>query len=357
MKVAVLGAGNGGVAAAWDWGSHGHEVSLWSSPEFGHNLGPIAEQGGVTCVGSETGFGEVAYAGHDIEKTLAGAELVLAVGPAYSTEPYALAVKPYLSHDQLYVVCPSSCLGAVVFKNALGLERHAESPVIGETSTLPYGVRITGPAEITMYNKLQGGFVVAALPGAGTERLRSALAQVYPGVESGGSILQTSLQNGNPVIHPATTLLNAARIESSGDFLFYEEGVTPASGGLIKAVDDERLAIAAKLGLRVLPDPEIGVLQGYMTEPSYVEGYVRAPGFRGIVAQAALDHRYLVEDVGFGLVFLSDLGRHVGVPTPVMDAIITLTSSILNRDFRAEQARTLGSVGLGDLSLDELRHL
>ncbi len=357
MKVTVLGAGNGGVAAAWDWGIHGHEVALWSSPEYGDNLGPIAEKGGVTCLGSEAGFGEVAYAGSDIGKALKGAELVLAVGPAYSTEAYARAVKPHLSSDQLYVVCPSSCLGAVVFKNALGLELRAESPVIGETSTLPYGVRVTGPAEITMYNKLKGGVFVAALPSTGTEQLRAALAQVYPGVESGGSILQTSLQNGNPVIHPATTLLNASRIESPADFLFYEDGVTPASGGLIQAVDDERLAIAAKLGLRVLPDPEIGVLQGYMTEATYVDGYVTAPGFRGIVAQTALDHRYLVEDVGFGLVFLSDLARQIGVPTPVMDALITLASTILKRDFVAEQARTLDSVGLGQLTVDELRRL
>ncbi|MEZ5090886.1 MAG: hypothetical protein R2719_14980 [Micropruina sp.] len=28
------------------------------------------------------------------------------------------------------------------------------------------------------------------------------------------------------------------------------------------------------------------MLQGYMTEATYVDGYVTAPGFRGIVAQA-----------------------------------------------------------------------
>lgn len=357
MKVAVLGAGNGGVAAAWDWATHGHEVALWSSERYGDNLAPIAERGGVTCRGSLEGFAKVGYAGTDLEHALTDAELVLAVGPAYSTESFGQAVRPYLADDQLHVVCPSSCLGSVVFKNALGLDLMADTPVIGETSTLPYGVRVTGPAEITMYNKLTGGMYVAALPGSGTERLRAALAQVYPGMQAAGSILQTSLQNGNPVIHPATTLLNASRIESPGDFLFYEDGVTPASGGLIQAVDSERIAIGAALGLTVLPDPEIGVLQGYMTEASYVNGYVTAPGFRGILAQTSLDHRYLTEDVGFGLVFLTDLARRVGVRTPVMDALIALASSILKRDFVAEQARTLGSVGLGDLTVDELRRL
>ena len=357
MKVAVIGAGNGGVAAAWDWGSHGHEVALWSSEEFGAAIAPIAAKGGITCSGSIDGFGEVAYAGFDLGKALAGAELVLAVGPAYSTEPFARGIKPYLSDDQLYVVCPSSCLGSVVFKNALGLDLMAKSPIIGETSTLPYGVRLSGPAQITMFNKLTGGMFVAALPGSGTDRLVSALQQVYPGIEAGSSILQTSLQNGNPVIHPATTLLNASRIESPADFLFYEDGVTNASGTLIEAVDNERLAIAHTLGLNVRPDPVLGVEQGYMDEATYVDGYVKAPGFRGIAAQTALNHRYLTEDVGFGLVFFTDLARRIGVETPVMDALITIASTVLKRDFRAEQARTLGSVGLGDLGLEELRNL
>ena len=71
MKVAVIGAGNGGVAAAWDWGSHGHEVALWSSEEFGAAIEPIAAKGGITCSGSIDGFGEVAYAGFDLGKALA----------------------------------------------------------------------------------------------------------------------------------------------------------------------------------------------------------------------------------------------------------------------------------------------
>ena len=67
--------------------------------------------------------------------------------------------------------------------------------------------------------------------------------------EEAAGIFQTTLQNGNPVIHPAVTLLNAALIErTGGDFMFYEEGVTEAVGRVMKAVDDERLAIARALG-------------------------------------------------------------------------------------------------------------
>jgi len=96
---------------------------------------------------------------------------------------------------------------------------------------------------------------------------------------------QTTLQNGNPVIHPAVTLTNTALIErTAGDFRFYEDGITPAVGRLIQAVDRERLTIAAALGVRILSEPDLGVEQGYMTESNYSTGYSKAPGFLGIKA-------------------------------------------------------------------------
>jgi opine dehydrogenase len=167
--------------------------------------------------------------------------------------------------------------------------------------------------------------------------------------------MQTSLQNGNPIIHPAITLMNVAAIErTSGDFYFYEEGVTPAVGRLIEAVDRERLAIAKKLGVDVLPDPELGMIQGYQTENNYDTSYQRAPGYKGIKAQSSLDYRYFNEDIGYGLVFMSNLGAQMGVPTPHMDAIITIASTLMKRDYRNERKRTMDTLGLTEKTLDDL---
>ena len=106
--------------------------------------------------------------------------------------------------------------------------------------------------------------------------------------------------------------------------------------------------------MTVLSDPAMGVLQGYMVEENYSTGYSAAPGFRGIKAQSRLDNRYLTEDVGYGMVFLSDLGRQIGVPTPVMDAIIEVASVLMARDFRGEQKRTMATAGLADLTREQL---
>lgn len=357
MKVAVLGSGNGACATAADFALHGHEVRLWDSPDFPHTIAAVREAGGITASGDLTGTARLAYVGHDAAAALAGAEYVYAVGPAFSTAPMALAVREHLRPEQTVVVMPSSVLGSVVFKQALGVQLSAQVPVIAETSTLPYAVRLTGPTHVTVYLKLRDGVFVASLPGGESQRVAGAMSDVYA-VSASRSVFATTLQNGNPVIHPAVTLLNAAQIErTGGDFMFYEDGVTPAVGRLMEAVDTERQDIARGLGLQILSEPALGKLQGYMLEENYSTGYSRAPGFAGIRAQPQLDHRYLNEDVGYGLVFLAELGERVGVPTPRIDAVIAMASIVMGRDYRAEQVRGLAALGLGDYSAEELAAL
>lgn len=96
-KVAVLGSGNGGCAAAADWSLAGHEVRIFDFPEFTEQISAVSQKGGVTITGELEGFAPVHYAGHSIEETIRGAELILAIWPAYSTEPFANAVKDLIT--------------------------------------------------------------------------------------------------------------------------------------------------------------------------------------------------------------------------------------------------------------------
>ncbi|WP_410960305.1 hypothetical protein, partial [Salmonella sp. SAL4431] len=82
------------MASAFDFAQHGHDVALYDLPEFDANVAAVAKAGGIAASGDLEGFVPIRYAGHDAAEALAGAELVLLVGPAYSTEPLAAAAKP-----------------------------------------------------------------------------------------------------------------------------------------------------------------------------------------------------------------------------------------------------------------------
>ena len=358
MKIAVLGAGAGGTAVAFDCASFGHDVRLFDFPQFSENIAAIAEQQGIHAEGDISGFATITSASHDIDATLEGAELIYVVGPAYSTTPFGEAVAGKLKSGQTVIVSPSSCGGALAFKKAAGLDVADDAIRVAETSTLHYAVRLTKPGSVRVFLKLKAGNLLAALPGQHTDAVLRLIADVYPSMEPAKSVMQTSLQNANPIIHPAVTLANAARIEgTSGDFLFYEEGVSDATGRLIEELDKERIAVGASMGVTVLPDPVMGMRQGYMLADDYGEAYRKAPGFKGIGAQPRLDHRYLNEDVGYGLVFMSQLARQVGVETPTMDAIIQVASVLMDRDYAGEALRTPASLGIAALSAKELGKL
>jgi opine dehydrogenase len=355
MVITVMGAGNGGLAIAFEWAHRGHEVRVYSDPDFADNVRRVRERGGISAEGVLSGFAPITVATTDPEEALVGAELVFAVSPAYATEALGAAARPHLRDGMTVVVCPGSCVGSLAFKRAAGLDLMDESILVGETSTLPYAVRATELGGVRFFHRFDTGLYAAAAPRTGTPRLLDTVRQVWPETEEAATVFQTTLQNGNPVIHPAVTILNAALIERThGDFAFYEEGVTQASGRLMEAVDGERLAIADALGVSILSEPEAGVRQGYMTEANYSTGYSKAPGFLGIRAQSQLNNRYLTEDVGYSMVFLTDLARALEVPTPTMDAVVRVASVILDRDFVAEGARTMAGLGLADLTREAL---
>lgn len=355
MKIAVLGSGNGGCAVAFDWAQNGHDVYLFDFSKFSTNIKAINENGGIKSTGMLEGVAKLKYAGHDLKIVIEGADLIFVVGPAYSTEPFGKAIKPYLEKGQIIIVCPSSCGGSLVLKNAMGVDVENDDYIVAETSTLPYAVRVMEPGRINVFLKLKGGLFIAATPAKHTNKVYNLTKEVYPALRPAKNVFQTTLQNANPVIHPAVSLLNTALIErTKGDFNFYEEGVTEAVGKLIKAVDDERIKIGKKLGFDIIKDPELGMRQGYMQEDTYDKGYSEAKGFKGIKAQSSLDYRYFNEDVGYGLVFMTDLARKVGVETPIMDSIINIVSMLMDRDYRGEKMRTMESLGLGEYDFDKM---
>ena len=64
----------------------------------------------------------------------------------------------------------------------------------------------------------------------------------------------------------------------------------------------------------------------------------------------------MIEDVPCGLVAMSALGRAAGVATPVIDGLITLTSTMLRRDFRRRDG-IFEQLGLAGKSVGEMRSI
>jgi opine dehydrogenase len=77
---------------------------------------------------------------------------------------------------------------------------------------------------------------------------------------------------------------------------------------------------------------------------------------RWIRAPATIDHRFLNEDVPYGLVAIAELGRVAGVPTPCADAVIAIASIVAARSYRQE-GLTLERMGIAGMTAAEVTAL
>lgn len=349
-EIAIIGAGNGGCAGAADLTLRGFDVRLYGrSPS---TVAPIIEQGVIDITGV---LGEravpIAKVTSDAGEAVRGADLVIMMGPTHAHRAMAETIAPHLAEDQILLAAPGHTV--LLIPNAL----RASGCKIGafcETATLPYIARKRGPTAVHITQAARF-LVFAAFPGGRTDELADAIKPVYPSVHPGINLLQTVFPYTNAIHHPPAILCNAGRVEATGgDYYHYYDGISPAVGRMIDALDLERRAIAASLEVEVLPFVEQFYRAGYTTKAARDSGlayevFHQSEPDRWIRAPSSLDHRFLNEDVPYGLVLLSELGRLAGVETPLIDHMIHLACVATGQDFRAI-GLTLERVGLGGLT-------
>ena len=54
---------------------------------------------------------------------------------------------------------------------------------------------------------------------------------------------------------------------------------------------------------------------------------------------------------------MSELGKQIGVETPVIDSVVEIVSVVMKKDYRSEKKRTMKTLGLGEYTLDELNEI
>lgn len=348
-KIAVLGAGNGGCAAAADLTLRGYEVRLFSRTE--ETLNPIRKKDGIALVeNGEEKFASPFFVSPHLPPVIDGVDLIIVCAPAVAHEYLANGLARYLQDGQRIMLNPGHTGGSLHFANTLRHSGLRARIKLCETVTLTYICRMPQPARVEIYRRTTH-LRCAAFPGSDGFSLIPEIQEIFPDVVRAQDVLETGFANINAIMHPAGMIGNAGWIEKTrGDFLYYREGITPAIAAWIEKVDQERLEIVKRLVLDPVRFVDIFFQAGLTTEEARASGSVyraihESEPNRTIKAPASLDHRYLKEDVGYGLVPMAEIGRSLGVKTPVIDALIVLASLMHNFDYRAE-GLTLKKMGL-----------
>jgi opine dehydrogenase len=355
-KIAVLGAGHGGFAAAADLTRLGFEVTLQS--RNAERLAEVKARGGIAMQGVYEGFVPIKAITTDVARAIEGADLIMLVVPSIAIGHYARELAPLMTPERIVLINPGHTGGGLAFVAALREAGYRGDVQTCETVTLTYICRMSGPASVNVYSYTRN-LAFAAFPGRHADTLYRLIKPIYPQIVPASNVLETALNNINATFHPPGMLMNAGWIEhTGGDFMFYREGITPSVGRVTEAIDAERMAVARALGVPSRTFLEGFYRAGLTSEEGRDSGsiskacYLSEPN-RLVKSPPQLDHRYIHEDIGYGLVPMAALGELVGVPTPTMDIFIDLAGIALGTDFRRE-GLTLKKMGLAGIPPAEL---
>jgi methylmalonyl-CoA mutase cobalamin-binding subunit len=353
-RYTVIGAGHGGKAMAAHLSLMGFPVKLYNRTE--ENISVIKARDGIELIGEEDvprGFGQLELATSDLQEALEGADVIMVVLPSTAHAEIAQAAAAYLRPGQIVVLNPGRTLGALEFARMLNLRGCSPGVIVSEAETLIYASRSEGPAKARIF-RIKESVPLAALPARHTPHVLSVLHGAYPQFIDGKSILHTGMNNMGAIFHPALTLLNAGRIESTlGDFQFYIDGVTPAVARVLEVLDRERVTVASALGIRARTAQEWLKMAYDARGEDLHDAIHNQPGYYGIGAPSTLNHRYISEDVPMSLVPIAALGQQFGVRVRGMDSIIRLACIIHRTDYW-RRGRTLEKLGIASWSVSEL---
>ena len=359
-KITVIGGGNGAFAATVDLTLKGFKVNLCDPFNEGENLKPLMAEGKINYLGV-LGEGSVApnLITNQIEAAAKNVDLFLVCVPSTAHEAMASQLAPVLQPHANVLLNPGHTCGALHFLQVVRKTGFTEEFSLGETNTLTYIARKQDPNTIDITNVARNVYV-SALPSIQLETIMQKFKMCYPDLKSTKTVIGTSLRNVNAIMHTPGMILAAAWIEhTGGDFYFYYDAATLAVSRLMKMIDDERLSIAAAWNEPIEPLIDLLASLGTTTEEARESGslqkaFLDSEPNRWIKAPPSLDHRYMHEDFGYGLVAMSVLGQIVGVETPVLDSVIRIGSVINDIDYVAT-GRNMSRLGLTGMTRKEIQ--
>jgi len=353
MKVAVMGGGNGSHTIAADLSLKGLKVNMFELEIFAEQIKGVFESRQIEISGvAGQGKAQLNLVTTNIKEAIEDVEIIFIPLPGFAISTYAELLAPYLREDQFVIIMPGT-LGTLEFRKILINKGNKKDIVFAEIGGLPFATRLVGPGKVKTFH-IRSVCPFATLPGNQASLVYNKVKKLYPSFRVKNTVVETGLGFLNPVLHPAGALLNAGRIERAhGDFYMYEEGMTPSVIKVIESIDRERLAIGEKMGIKLPSAVEMMVESGYGPKGTLWQSMNGSEGLTPIKGPDSLTHRYVTEDVPYGLVVWASMGNAVGIETPTMDALIEIGSVIIGKDCWKE-GRNLEKMGIEGLSLRQI---
>lgn len=357
MKITIIGCGNAGLIHAAKLIEKGHEVALLKTSSTNSDFYNIIKSEGGYNVKDDTNGGNRFFVRpsivtRNVEKAIGFGDIIMVMTTTLQHESIAKLIAPFVRDGQIIILVPGY-LGSLIFK------KHIDKKIIySEWETTAYNGRIMDSmyVRISFYNPRNA---ISVSPSSEAENVLAILSQCFSNTQYlRRNLLESALHNPNYIVHPIGILFSASRIEySKGEFWMYKEAFTDSVVNVIKAFDIEKNKMLQAFGCQPLDYFEAAKwrneenldIDAMIVFKSFADSSNKGPSF--------VNHRYLLEDVPMGLGLYVSIGKILGLDTSIQEAIISLSSALLNKDLK-KNARTIQDlIGKTDITIDDIKEV
>ncbi|MDR0355174.1 MAG: NAD/NADP octopine/nopaline dehydrogenase family protein [Deltaproteobacteria bacterium] len=384
--IAVLGGGAVAKAVSADSALAGAKVRICDLEPFASKTLFGVERGGVKFYGDQLnlyGFSRIGQAKYDMVTTdvaaaVKGAGVIIMATPALGHVPFFEKLIPALEDGQFIHIIPDN-FGSLILRRMMREAGCTKKVTIGGWSSSPYGSRVDIKGgvilpSIRVYYRaitLRG----ASLPSADQDDFLASTKYIGAfdgvnggdGVVGGDTVMDTGFSNVNPVLHCPGVILGVGTMENYGvvfgdektKFSIYSHAYCPSISRVQLKFYEEQCKLAAAMGVGIQQyDPkdffsrENLLGQEYMGK-DYVIPFEEQDPIQFGTGPFTIHNRYITEDIPVGCHVYQELGKKFGVPTPVVDSMVTLASVMAEMDFQAT-GYTLDHLGIGHMNKEEM---
>lgn len=326
----------------------GFQVTLCDTPEQAEDFDVIQKQNGILLRGSsgKTGCGLPYKLTNDFAEALQDSDCIIVCTSASRHREIAERIAPLALPGQTFLLSPGN-FGSFVFRNLLDAQRKQNTTVAELCGNL-WVCRRTAPGEVLIAIPAKEG-IIAALPSSDTQNVIESFRGILA-LKPGRNVLEVSLNSPNVISHVAGAVFNATQIERKGNaFAFFQDGLGETVIQSFIALETERQAVMAHLGLKVYSGSSEGLMRKLM-DPECPKSLHY---FRSLDGPSSFSHRYVSEDAACGVAMIVSLGEQYGIATPLTKAFLTIAQHINHVDY-LQTGRTLETIGLQGLTEKDL---
>lgn len=349
-SIAVVGAGNVGLAIAGHMALNGHDVRLYDP--WDKALAAVEANEGIGLTGDIEGRGRPTVLTTELEAAIRDAEVIVVAAPAFSHQDVANRLAPILKPDQIVLFQPGA-IGSSIHLLRQFTEPGKTPCFVAETPTSLYTCRKKSSTEVYI-GAIKHSVRIAALPNETTDYCVDVLNGYFGGrYEAGTNALGVGLNNANPIYHVPPSVLNFKTVEEGRELPLHSL-VTPRIAHVVDLMDKERLAVADALGVTCMSFWEFLKTAYGVTDGDFQDRIAQAYGKQGFPEPDSPKHRYFTEDIPFGMVPWLSLAREADVSVPIIESLTALGSALCQQDF-ISTGRTMASLGLQGAGREGIR--